>query len=82
MVALVPMTIEELAAEALSLPSESRALLAEQLVESLDLSGSASRLDQLWAAEAQRRLAEVRSGRVQTISGEEAAVRVRRASGL
>ena len=77
----MPMTIEELAAEALSLPSESRALLAEQLVESLDVSTPASHLDELWAAEAQRRLEEVRSGRAQTISGEEAAARVRRAVG-
>ncbi len=75
------MTIEQLAAEALSLPSESRALLAEQLVESLDVSSPASHLDELWAAEAQRRLAEVRSGRAQTVSGEEAAARVRRAVG-
>lgn len=81
MIAFVPMTIEELATEALSLPSESRALLAEQLVESLNVSAPASHLDELWAAEAQRRLAEVRSGRAQTISGEEAAVRVRRAVG-
>ena len=81
MLASMPMTIEELAAEALSLPSESRALLAEQLVESLDDFAPASHLDELWAAEAQRRLGVVRSGRAQTISGEEAAVRVRRAVG-
>ena len=81
MLTAVPMTMEELAAEALSLPSESRALLAEQLVESLDASASADRLDELWAVEAQRRLAEVRSGRAQTVSGEEAAARVRRAVG-
>lgn len=79
----MPMTIEQLAAEALSLPSESRALLAEQLVESLDAStpAPASHLDKLWAAESQRRLAAVRSGRAQTISGEEAAARVRCAVG-
>ncbi len=75
------MTIEELATEALSLPSEARALLAERLVVSLDVAAPASRLDELWAAEAQRRLAEVRSGRAQTVSGDEAAVRVRRAVG-
>jgi putative addiction module component (TIGR02574 family) len=81
MLASMPMTIEQLASEALSLPIEARALLAEQLVESLDISAPASRLDELWAAEAQRRLVEVRSGRAQTISGEEAAARVRRATG-
>ena len=77
----MPMTIEQLAAEALSLPSEARALLAEQLVESLDVSAPNRHLDELWAAEAQRRLKEVRSGRAQTVSGEEAAARVRLAVG-
>lgn len=78
----MPMTLEQLATEALSLPGESRALLADQLVESLDAaSAPANRLDELWAAEARRRLAEVRSGHVPTISGEEAAARVRRAVG-
>ena len=74
------MTIEQLAAEALSLPSEERAKLADRLVESLD-AAEISQLDQLWAGEAQRRLEEVRSGRVQTISGEEALAQVRRSLG-
>lgn len=77
----MPMTVEQLATEALSLPSEARALLAEQLVESLDVTAPASYVDELWASEAQRRLAEIRSGRAQTISGDEAAARVRRAVG-
>ena len=77
----MPMTIDELASEALALPSEARALLAEQLVQSLDAAAPAGRLDELWAAEALRRLAEVRAGRAQTISGDEAAARVRRAVG-
>lgn len=78
----MPMTIAQLATEALSLPTEARALLADQLVESLDADTTpASRLDELWAAEARRRLEEVRSGRVQTISGEEVAARMRRAVG-
>jgi putative addiction module component (TIGR02574 family) len=77
----MPMTIEQLAAEALALPNESRALLVERLVESLDVPISYSRFDDLWAAEAQRRLEEVRSGRARTISGEEAAAHVRKAAG-
>ncbi len=62
----MPMTIEQLAEEALALPSEQRALLADRLVESLDVD-EVSRLDQLWAAEGKRRRDEVRQGRVQTI---------------
>lgn len=74
----MPMTVDQLAAEALSLPSQSRALLADKLVESLD-ADELTRIDQLWVAEAKRRRDEVRSGRVQTIPGEEALARVRRA---
>ena len=79
----MPMTIEQLASEALALPNESRALLADRLVESLDDASDTTpgRLDELWAGEARRRLSEVRFGRVQTVSGEEAARRVRGAVG-
>lgn len=74
------MTIEQLAEEALALPSKSRALLADRIVESLD-AAELSDLDQLWAAEAKRRRDEVREGRVKTISGDEAFLKVRRAVG-
>ncbi|MGI8820500.1 MAG: addiction module protein [Chthoniobacterales bacterium] len=74
------MTVEQLATEALSLPSEARARLADKLVESLDAS-EAGRIDALWAAEAKRRRDEVRSGAVQTIPGEEALAQVRRSVG-
>ena len=74
----MPMNIEQLAAEALALSSEERALLADRLVESLN-DAESNHLDQLWAAEAERRLDDVRSGRVQTIPGEEALAQVRRA---
>lgn len=74
------MTIEQLAEEALALSTEQRALLADRLVESLD-AGEASRLDQLWTAEAKRRRDEVRQGRVQTVPGDEALARVRRSLG-
>jgi putative addiction module component (TIGR02574 family) len=72
------MTIEQIAEEALSLPSEARALLADRLVESLD-PGEDGPVRQLWAVEAIRRRDEVRSGRVQAIPGDEALARVRSA---
>jgi hypothetical protein len=50
----MPRTIEQIAEEALALPSEQRALLADRLVESLD-SSEVSRLDDLWATKAKRR---------------------------
>jgi putative addiction module component (TIGR02574 family) len=74
------MTIEQIAEEALALPSESRALLADKLVESLD-TAAFSRTDQAWLAEARRRRDDVRSGKVQTIPGDEALANVRRSLG-
>ena len=70
------MTTDQLAEEALALPSESRALLADRIVESLDVR-ELSNLDQLWAAEARRRRDEVREGRVKTIPGDEAFLKAR-----
>jgi hypothetical protein len=76
----MPMTIDQIAKEALALPSEARALLADRLVESLD-AADASRVDRLWATEARRRRDEVRQGLVQTVPGDEALARVRRSLG-
>ena len=69
-------TTEEIIELALALPSDARAMLAERLVESLD-SLEDDRLHKLWAAEAMRRLEEVRSGSVATISMEDALAQVR-----
>jgi putative addiction module component (TIGR02574 family) len=73
----MPMSLDEIEKEALALPSEARAHLADRLVESLG-SADASTIDQLWAAEAKRRRDEVREGRVRTIPGPEGLARVRR----
>jgi len=72
------LTVEQVAEEALSLPSEARALLADRLVESLDPAEDAH-VRQLWVAEARRRRDDVRSGRVKTIPGDEALAQVKRA---
>ena len=74
------MNLEQLAAEALTLPSEERALLADRLVESLD-AAEVNRIDQAWATEAKRRRDEVRQGLVTTIPGPEALAQVRRSLG-
>ncbi len=66
--------INELAAQALSLPSEDRAQLAERLVESLEN----DTIQKLWIVEAKKRRDEVRSGRVKPISGDEALEQVRK----
>jgi hypothetical protein len=64
-------TLEQLAQEAMKLPGESRARLADLLVESLE-SGDLTDIDRLWLSEAKRRRDEVRAGTVKTIPGDEA----------
>jgi hypothetical protein len=75
---VMSLSVEQIAEEALSLPSEARMLLADRLVESLDPVED-EKIHRLWATEALRRRDEVRSGRVKTIPGSEALKRVRKA---
>lgn len=72
------MSVEQIADEALALPSEARALLADRLVESLDPAEDGY-IRQLWMREAKRRVDEVRRGDVQTVTAEQAFAEVRQA---
>ena len=76
----MPLTIDEITTEAMQLPVSSRAELAEKLVESLDFPENDD-IQRAWAAEAISRRDEVRSGRVQTIPGEQVLAEVRRMLG-
>jgi len=67
---------EQLAEQAMALPSESRARLADRLVESLDVAELGA-IDNLWVTEAIRRRDEIRSGSVEAIDGEDALRKVR-----
>lgn len=69
-------SFEQLAEQAMSLPSESRARLADLLVESLE-GDDLGQTEQLWITEAKRRRDEVRTGRVKTVSGDDALREVR-----
>lgn len=69
-------SIEQLTEEILSLPSASRALLADKLVESLEFDTDPA-IQAVWVAEAKRRRDEIRNGSVQPILGEEALAQVR-----
>lgn len=69
-------SIQELTEEILSLPSASRALLAEKLVESLEFDTDPT-IQIAWATEAKRRRDEIRRGSVQPIPGEDALAQVR-----
>jgi len=72
--------VEQIAEEALALPSEARALLADRLVESLDPAEDGY-IRQLWLKEGRRRIDEVRDGSVTPIPGEVAFAQVRSAIG-
>lgn len=76
MVPVMPLTPEQLAEQAMDLPTESRARLADLLVESLD-AAELGRIDRAWAAEARRRLNELRSGAVKPIPADEVFRKVR-----
>ncbi len=69
-------SIEQLTDEILSLPSETRALLADKLIESLEFDAD-SATQEVWLTEAKRRRDEVRDGSVQPIPGEDALAQVR-----
>lgn len=73
----MPMTVEQIAAEALNLPTDKRAELADRIVASLD-AAELNRIDKLWAAESRRRLDEILQGIVETIPGDEVLARARR----
>ena len=64
------MDLDALRREALSLPAEKRAELAEALLSSLD-SLSQEELDQLWFQEAARRAGEIDRGEARRIPAEE-----------
>ena len=65
-----------LEAEALKLPPEERALLADHLLASL---GAQGEVEQAWAAEVERRLAAIEAGHVDLVPLEQALERARRA---
>ncbi len=60
---------DELISEAVSLPVETRILLVNKLLESLN--PSKKEIDELWAKEAEGRVADIRDGMEKTIPGEE-----------
>ena len=63
------MKTQKLINEALSLPVEKRTLVVDSLLRSLNHPESA--IDKEWAAVAQRRLSEIKSGSVKPVPGKE-----------
>ncbi len=60
---------EKVANAALALPPEARAMLAEDLVASLEV--SQEEIDDAWRVEIERRVKEIKEGKVQLIPGEQ-----------
>ena len=67
---------DDIMKDALSLPPGARAMLADQLLVSLDWEQQ-KEIDDAWAEEAERRMQEIRDGKVQTIDGEQVMREVR-----
>jgi putative addiction module component (TIGR02574 family) len=66
----------ELIDEAMSLPVELRAQLIDKLLKSLN--PSQAEIDKLWSLEAEKRVADIDSGKVQLIPGEEVFKKIRK----
>ena len=60
---------EKLLQEILSLPSHLRTILIDNLIESLNVPIQ-KEIDDLWAEEAEKRISDINSSKVQSISGE------------
>jgi putative addiction module component (TIGR02574 family) len=67
-------TVETLEAEALQLSAPERARLIERLIASLDADPE---VEETWAAEVERRNAEIESGAVSLIPGPEALAKLK-----
>jgi Putative addiction module component len=69
-------SIEQLTAELLALPTASRAILADTLVESLAVDINPA-IQSAWVAEAQRRHNEILDSSVQPVDGDAALAQIR-----
>jgi len=67
---------DELLNEAISLPVELRVQLVDALLKSLN--PARAEIDQLWAVEAERRVAEIEAGQAELIPGEEVFAKLRK----
>lgn len=72
----MPMSLEEIFSEAKTLPNDSRAVLAEKLVASIE-DDIDPQVTKSHLAEVKKRRDEIRSGNVVPITGEEGLAKVR-----
>lgn len=62
--------------EALLLPADERASLVEKLLQSLNLP-TETEVNRLWVEEAERRVSQIKAGKVELIPGEQVFARIR-----
>jgi putative addiction module component (TIGR02574 family) len=72
----MPTPLASLETEALKLPPEERVALADHLLASLATEGD---VDQAWATEVERRIAEIEAGRMALVPAEQAIARAKQA---
>ena len=72
----MPIADEKVFDEALSLPADTRICLVDRLLGSLNLP-TRPEIDRQWAEEAERRVAEIDSGKVHLIPGKKVFERIR-----
>jgi putative addiction module component (TIGR02574 family) len=63
--------VSEVLEKALALSVQERGLLIDHLIESLDEGSAEEGVEEAWDEEIKRRVDEIRSGKVEMISGEE-----------
>ncbi len=62
--------------EAMSLPSNERIILVDELIKSLNLPLQES-IDEAWVIEAEKRVADLNNGKANTVDGEEVFRKIR-----
>ena len=70
------MATDKILEEALLLPADERASLAERILQSLNLPTEAE-INRLWVEEAERRVSELEAGKVELIPGEQVFAKIR-----
>jgi putative addiction module component (TIGR02574 family) len=63
--------VSEVLGKALALSTHERGLLIDHLIESLDEGPAEEGADEAWGEEIKRRINDIRSGKVEMISGED-----------
>jgi putative addiction module component (TIGR02574 family) len=69
--------VSKLLEKALALSAQERGLLIDRLIETLDDEPADEGVEEAWAKEVERRMGDIRSGRVETIPGEQVRERLK-----